>query len=112
MAHSEQGEHHEGGGEPGGLNVATIAVVGVVGAMLVLVIVLAVEAWLAGYQEAQVGALQHDEPNAAMQDYRKEQRQKLNELGWVEGEAGNVAKVPIERAMEIYAERRIESDGE
>ena len=112
MAHSEQSGHHEGGGEPGGLNVATIAVVGAVGTMLVVIIVLAVEAWLAGYRDAQVGALRHDQPDAAMQEYRREQREKLNELGWVEGQEGNVAKVPIGRAMEIYSERRIELQGE
>jgi ABC-type lipoprotein release transport system permease subunit len=116
MAHPPSNEHHEhdqehGHGEPGGLNVSTIAVVGAVGIMLVVVIVLAVEAWLAGYREAQVGALRHDQPNAEMQRYRQEQRQKLNEPRWLDKENG-LAAVPIERAMEIYAEQRIESGSE
>lgn len=110
MAHQEHSEHHEHR-EPGGLNVTTIAVVGAVSVMLVIVIALAVEAWLAGYREAHVGALRYDQPNAQMQEYRREQRQKLTEPRWVDQD-GNVAAVPIERAMEIYAEKRVQSDGD
>jgi hypothetical protein len=46
-----------------------------------------------------------------MQRYRQEQRRKLNEPRWLDQENG-LAAVPIERAMEIYAEQRIESGSE
>jgi hypothetical protein len=89
-------------GNPGGLNAPAIAVVGLVGVILVYVIAVATQAWF--YSQGN----RHDElelyatPNAAMQQYRAEQKAKLNELIWADHDK-TMLSIPIDKAAEAYA---------
>ena len=90
---------------PGGLNTATIAVVGAVGVILIAVIGIAAEAWYQKLYDAQV-AEQWVEPNAEVLKFKEAQLAQLHQTGTrinPETKAA-VNVIPIDRAMEIVAQ--------
>jgi hypothetical protein len=78
-------------------NVRTILVVGAISALLLLVIVLAVDAgyrWYESSQEAQYD----NRPVGIAPRLRDEQTRKLSEYRWVD-ESQRIVAVPVDRAM-------------
>ena len=102
-------EHgHEKRETPGGLNVSVITVVGVTSVLLVIVAVYAVQAWYYSYEQAYIAETEHRQVPAAVQRYRQEQELRL-QTPRLRAPEQNMAAIPIDRAMDLYLEERLES---
>lgn len=90
-------------------NVTTTALVGLIGALLLLVIIVGLQALVAGTQRQEFQRKVVDRPNAELTTLRSQQMEKLAGYRYVDQKHGVVA-VPIERAMELvvrqYQERQ------
>ena len=87
----------------GGLNVGAIAMVGVVGAVLVVVVAIASQAWFYDLRDTRIAQEQYTQPNRQVRDYQAEQRRQLETPRWLNQERTRAA-IPIDRAMDMYAE--------
>ncbi len=81
-------------------NVATSAVVGVVGAILLFVIIVAMQALFYRADEAEKERKVYNQPYQELVQLRAQQQEKLNGYRWVDPKAKVVA-IPIDRAMEL-----------
>jgi hypothetical protein len=83
-------------------NVATSAVIGIISAILLFVIIVALQAFFFTAEQQELEKKVYSQPYQALQQLDADQLELLNSYGWV-SEADGVAHVPIERAMELVA---------
>jgi len=83
-------------------NVPLSAVVGVVGAILLFVVIVALQAVFNSMEQAEVERKVVAPPSAELQQLKAQQLEQLESYGWVDQSAGKV-RIPIERAMVLVA---------
>jgi hypothetical protein len=86
-------------------NVPLSAVVGLVGAVLLFVIIVGLQALFYGMEQREMAKKVYSQPYQALQQLDSEQLERLNSYGWVNEQKGEV-HIPIERAMELVAQER------
>jgi hypothetical protein len=84
-------------------DVPASAVVGVVSAILLFVIVVALQAVFLRMQEGERSRKVYEQPNEALQKLDADQLGTLTSYGWVDQQRG-VTRIPIERAMAVVVE--------
>jgi len=77
-------------------------VLGIVGGVLLLILVVALETLYYGAQQQEVNRKVVNQPVEELQGVRASQLEQLNSYGWTDQVKGAVA-IPIERAMELTA---------
>lgn len=100
---------HTTHGTPGGLNVQVITVVGIVSVLLIIVAIFSVQAWYYRFEQSFVEQTQFRERPAQVQRYQNHEQRRLTEPRLRDPERG-LAAIPIDRAIDLYLERRLESD--
>ncbi len=83
-------------------NVAASAVVGIVSAILLFVIIVVLQAFFYGAEQAELEKKVYTQPYQALQQLDAGQLELINSYGWV-SEPDGVVRIPIERAMELVA---------
>ena len=83
-------------------NVAASAVVGIISAILLFVIIVALQAYFYRAEQSELEIKVYSQPYQALQQLDANQIELLNSYGWV-SEAEGVVHVPIQRAMELTA---------
>ncbi len=96
------GHHGEGSGGP---NVPATVAVGVIGAILLFVLVVVLQAVFYRAQEAERQAKVVAVPSEELVQLRSEQEALLGSYRWID-QANGVVGIPIERAMELEAAGR------
>ena len=84
-------------------DVPASAVVGVVSAILLFVVVVALQALFFRMQEGERSRKVYEQPYEALQKLDADQLGTLTSYGWVDQQQG-VARIPIERAMTLVVE--------
>jgi hypothetical protein len=84
-------------------NVAASAVVGIIGAILLFVIIVLLQAWFYSAEEGERYRKVYSQPYEELQNVDNEQLEQLGSYGWV-SEPDGVTHIPIERAMELVTE--------
>lgn len=87
------------------LNTPAIAVVGVVGAVLVFAIVVAVQAWFYNVRTEELDRKVVALPDQALGSVLAKQQADLSSYGVLD-EAKGVVRIPIERAMQLVVRER------
>ncbi|MEX2673249.1 MAG: hypothetical protein WD294_14185 [Phycisphaeraceae bacterium] len=100
---------HTTHGTPGGLNVQIITVVGIVTVLLIVVAVFAVQAWYFRFEQAYTQETVYREVPAQVQRYREHEQRRLTEARLRVPEH-DLAAIPIDAAMDLYLQRRLESN--
>jgi len=83
-------------------NVAASAVVGIIGAILLFVIIVLLQAWFYRAEQAEQYRKVFSQPYQELQTVDNEQLEQLGSYGWV-SEPDGVVHIPIERAMQLVA---------
>jgi hypothetical protein len=83
-------------------NVAASAVVGIISAILLFVVIVALQAYFYGAERSELEKKVYSQPNQALQQLDAGQLEQLNSYGWV-SEADGIVRIPIQRAMELVA---------
>jgi hypothetical protein len=83
-------------------NVAASAVVGIVSAILLFVIIVVLQAYFYRAEQQELERKVYTQPYEALQQLDATQLEQINSYGWV-SEADGVARIPIDRAMELVA---------
>ena len=86
-------------------NVPASAVIGIIGAILLFVIIVGLQALFYRMQEQELAAKVYSQPYEELRQLDASQLEQLNSYGWVDQQAGSV-HIPIERAMELEASSR------
>jgi len=81
-------------------DVPASAVVGVIGAILLVVIIVALQALYYSMENEELAKKVYGQPYQALQQLDSDQLEVLNSYGWV-SEPEGIAHIPIERAMEL-----------
>jgi len=81
-------------------NVPASAVVGIISAILLFAIIVALQALFYSFEEHELQRKIYGQPYEALQQLDADQMEQLNSYGWI-SEPDGVAHIPIERAMEI-----------
>lgn len=81
-------------------NVAASAVVGIISAILLFVIIVALQALFFSAEQRELERKVYSQPYEALQQLDADQLELLNSYGWV-SEGDGVAHIPITRAMEL-----------
>jgi FlaG/FlaF family flagellin (archaellin) len=84
-------------------NVPASAVVGIIGAILLFAIIVALQALFYSFEEQELQRKVYGQPYEALQQLDADQVEQLNSYGWI-SEPDGVAHIPIERAMELTVE--------
>jgi len=90
------GQGEVGGGDP---HTPTIVLVGIVGAILLFVIIVALQALFYNAETQTVSRINQGDPRQ-LSRLRAEQLEAISSYGWVDQRQGTVT-IPIERAMEL-----------
>lgn len=85
------------------MNLPLILTVGVVGAILVFVVIVGIEAWFYAQQQQERLTKSLAVRNPALADDRAQQLRNLEGYRWVD-QATGVAAIPIDRAMTLTVE--------
>jgi len=85
-------------------DVAASAMVGLIGAILLVVTILALQAYYLKAKRSELDRKSGHGPPRALAELRRRQSAKLSGYRWVDPRRGVVA-IPIERAMEMTARR-------
>ncbi len=88
-------------------NVPASAVVGLVGAILLFVIIVGLQALFYRMQDAEIADKVHSQPYEELRQLDAEQLEQLNSYGWVDQQAGTV-HIPIDRAMQLEAQEAVD----
>ncbi|MGD9253338.1 MAG: hypothetical protein PVG92_05345 [Holophagae bacterium] len=88
-------------------NVAASAVVGFVSAILLFVIIVVLQAYFYRAEQQELERKVYTQPYEALQQLDATQLEQINSYGWV-SEADGVARIPIDRAMELVASEAAE----
>lgn len=83
-------------------DVPASAVVGILGAILLFVIIVGLQALFYRMEESELERKVYDQPYQELQQLDADQLELLNSYGWV-NEAEGVVRIPIERAMDVIA---------
>jgi len=83
-------------------DVPASAAVGVVGAILLFVIIVGLQALFYRMEEGERSRKVYEQPYEALQQLDADQLSSLSSYGWVDQQRG-IAHIPIERAMELVA---------
>jgi hypothetical protein len=83
-------------------NVAASAVVGIISAILLFVVIVVLQAYFYSAEQAELQKKVYSQPYQELQKLDADQLELLNSYGWV-SEADGVARIPIDRAMELVA---------
>jgi hypothetical protein len=86
-------------------NVPVSVVVGLVGAILLFVAIVALQALFSSMQQAELQRKVYSQPNEALRQLRSEQLGTLGSYGFID-QAHGVVRIPIERAMELVVAER------
>ena len=81
-------------------NVPASAMVGIVGAILLFVIIVALQALFYSMEERELADKVYSQRYEELQRLDADQLEQLNSYGWI-SEPDGVAHIPIERAMEL-----------
>ena len=81
-------------------DVPASAVVGVIGAILLVVIIVALQALYYSMENEELAKKVYGQPYQALQQLDSNQLEVLNSYGWV-SEPEGIAHIPVERAMEL-----------
>ena len=84
-------------------DVPASAIVGIIGAILLFAIIVALQALFYSMEEEELARKVYDQPYEALQELDADQLETLNSYGWV-SEADGIVHIPIDRAMELLAE--------
>jgi len=84
-------------------DVPASAVVGVVSAILLFVVVVALQALFFRMQEGEHSRKVYEQPYEALQKLDADQLGTLTSYGWVDQQQG-VTRIPIERAMQLIVD--------
>ena len=84
-------------------DVPASAVVGVVSAILLFVVVVALQALFFRMQEGERSRKVYEQPYEALQKLDADQLGTLTSYGWVDQQQG-VTRIPIERAMQLIVD--------
>lgn len=82
-----------------------ILIVGILSAIFLFVIIVAVQALFYNIQKAEHERKVVTQPHAEWSQVKTEQLETLNSYRWIDREKG-VVGIPIERAMELFLEER------
>ena len=83
-------------------NVPLSAVIGLVGAVLLFVIIVGLQALFYSMEQREMAKKVYSQPYQALQQLDADQLERLNSYGWVNQSKG-VVHIPIDRAMEMVA---------
>lgn len=83
-------------------NVPASAVVGLIGAILLFVIIVGLQALFYRMQDTEMADKVYSQPYGELRQLDADQLERLNSYGWVDQQAG-VVHIPIDRAMELEA---------
>ena len=83
-------------------NVGTTAVIGIIGAIVLFVAIVALQALFYSTEEGERARKVHGQANEELARAVAQQQEVLNGYRWIDQSAGTVA-IPIDRAMEIVA---------
>lgn len=106
--HSEDPANDPAHHTPGGIHVATLAVVAVVSVVIVAVIFISAEAFLYKMESLQ-RQTEWVKPNSEVAEYHDHENKVLNTLGTREDNGKKVLVVPIDQAMELLAQHGLQS---
>lgn len=81
-------------------DVPASAIVGIIGAILLFVIIVALQALFYRMEERELVRKVYDQPYEELQALDADQLETLNSYGWVD-QQNQIAHIPIERAMEL-----------
>jgi hypothetical protein len=81
-------------------NVPASAMVGIVGAILLFVIIVALQALFYSMEERELADKVYSQKYEELQRLDADQLEQLNSYGWI-SEPDGVTRIPIERAMEL-----------
>ena len=84
-------------------DVPASAVVGILGAILLFVIIVGLQALFYRMEEGELARKVYDQPYQELQQLDADQLETLNSYGWMDRQR-NVAHIPIGRAMELVVE--------
>ena len=84
-------------------NVPASAIVGIISAILLFAIIVALQALFYSFEEQELQRKVYGRPYEALQQLDADQVERLNSYGWI-SEPDGVAHIPIDRAMEITVE--------
>ncbi len=82
------------------LRASPIVIVGVVGAVLIFVIIVALTALFLWVEEAEIAEKNAGQPPSNLRLSKNEQQVILTEYRWIDQEKG-IVRVPIDRAIEL-----------
>lgn len=85
-------------------DVPASAVVGIVGAILLFVIIVGLQALFYRMEERELARKVYDQPYQELQQLDADQLETLNSYGWVDPQQ-QIARIPIERAMTLVVEQ-------
>ena len=88
-------------------NGAASAVVGFVSAILLFVIIVVLQAYFYSAEQRELERKVYTQPYEALQQLDATQLEQINSYGWV-SETDGVARIPIDRAMELVASEAAE----
>lgn len=83
-------------------NVSLGAVIGIIGTILIFVAIVVLQALFFHMQEGEMERKVYRQTNEEIRSLRADQLERLNSYGWVD-QAGGIAHIPIDRAMELVA---------
>ena len=81
-------------------NVPASAIVGIISAILLFAIIVALQALFYSFEEQELQRKVYSQPYEALQQLDADQVEQLNSYGWI-SEPDGVAHIPIDRAMEL-----------
>ena len=81
-------------------NVPASAIVGIISAILLFAIIVALQALFYSFEEQELQRKVYSQPYEALQQLDADQMEQLNSYGWI-SEPDGVAHIPIDRAMEL-----------
>jgi len=84
-------------------DVSASVLVGVVGAILLFVIIVGLQALFYRMDESERSRKVYEQPDQALQQLDADQLAALTSYGWVDQQRG-VVRIPIERAMQLVVE--------
>lgn len=85
-------------------DVPASAVVGIVGAILLFVIIVGLQALFYRMEGQELARKVYDQPYQELQQLDADQLEVLNSYGWVDQQQ-QIARIPIERAMTLVVEQ-------
>jgi hypothetical protein len=86
-------------------NVATSAVVGIIGAIVLFVIIVLLQTWFYRAEEQERFRKIYSQPYQDLQKLDNDQREQLSSYGWI-SEGDGVVHIPIDRAMTLISQEK------